>query len=328
MAEAILEDEGTGGVPEGGTPEGGAAPAPAAGTPPAGSEGASDGTPEGTIADGDGSEGDGVTPPSNWPEDWRERLAGDDKAAQNILKRFTSPEVMAKALVDLRKQISSGQYTKALAPDATEEEVAAWREANGIPESPDKYEIDLDGRVLPDDDDPVVKGFLDHAHKSNFPPQMVNAALQWYADLAENEAAETIQRDQEFKSEAIEELRSEWGVEYRANINSVKSFLGDEVGPLILGARGPDGNLLGNNPALLKFFAQHARELNPASTITGLGSPDLNGVASEIEKIEKEMSKGKGGEYWSGPQNERGETQMQVRYRQLLEAREKMQGQG
>ncbi len=279
-----------------------------------------------SIVDSAGDDaGAAAPPPSVWPEDWRAQLAGEDEKTANVLNRFSSPEAMAKALVDFRTKLSTGELRRPLPEGASEEEVNAWRAEQGIPDEPGAYDIDLDGRVLPEGDDEIVQGFLEAAHGANFPPAMVNTALRWYADLAESEAASQIEADTAYKTENVEALRMEWpGGEYLRNINAVKSLLGDDLGGLILSARGADGNVLGNNADVIKAFAQWARELNPASTLSLPGTQDLSGITTEIEKIEAEMRKGEGGDYYSGEKDANGETKMMIRYRELLSAKEKM----
>src|ERR1044072_1974834 len=48
--------------------------------------------------------------PVDWPEDWRERLAGRDEAAPRELKRFGSPGGVWKKLLNQEKVIRSGAH--------------------------------------------------------------------------------------------------------------------------------------------------------------------------------------------------------------------------
>lgn len=298
--------------------------------------------PEGGNAPTDVDTDDGGTaldadpepPPAaeTWPEDWRDRIIAqatqgldesEAKSVSNILRRFQSPETMGKAFADLRRQVSAGTYRKALSPDASEEEIAAWRADNGIPESPEKYEIDLDGRVLPDEDKPLVDEFLKTAHGANFPPEQVNTALRWYADLVEQQAEQQIAADKQAKMDAVDELRLEWGPEYRANINAIKTLLGDELSQQVMEARDVNGNILGNNPQVLKFFAGLASEMYPAASL-GIHTEDPGThIQGELDKLRGMMADGS---YWAGPKDANGETEHQRRYNQLVKAQERLNG--
>jgi hypothetical protein len=94
----------------------------------------------GTLADG-GEVLTGDPPPAgDWPDDWRDKLAGGDKETQALLKRFGSPAAVARALKDTRAQVSKGAVA-ALPEDATEEDKAAWRKARGVPDKPEAYDL-------------------------------------------------------------------------------------------------------------------------------------------------------------------------------------------
>ncbi len=114
-----------------------------------------------------------------WPETWREAMAGDDKKELKQLQRYASPEkVWAKAR-ELERRMSAGELRSALADDASEEEVAAWRKENGIPETPTGYG-NFESLNIPEDDRPVIEGFLEAAHSKNSTPAQVQNMLDWY----------------------------------------------------------------------------------------------------------------------------------------------------
>lgn len=250
------------------------------------------------------------------PDNWREIMAGGDEKLLKNLQRYTTPANLAKSWLEQRQKLSSGDYKKALPPDPTEEELAAWRQENGVPESPDKYEVKLpDDAVLEEEDQPLVDSFKQMAHEANLPNEAVNTALNWYVKFAEDARVEQAAKDQKFKEDAIEELRSEWGGEYKANINAVKTMLGD-FGQELFGARLTDGSLLGNHPGFLKWAAQIAREMNPSASLLPGGSNNIEGINSEIDKIRDVMRKDPN-KYWK-------DEGMQNRFAQLLAAQEKL----
>jgi hypothetical protein len=110
----------------------------------------------GTIADGNVSEKP-VAAPADWPEDWRIKLAGEDKSYLKTLDRFNTPSDLAKAYRDAQQRLSAGNLKAILPDNPTEEELKTWRTENGVPESPDKYDVNLgDGFVWSDEDKPLL----------------------------------------------------------------------------------------------------------------------------------------------------------------------------
>lgn len=201
-----------------------------------------------------------------WPDDWRAKLAnGDDKLAKR-LQRFTSPENILKSWLAAEQKIKSGEYRKVPGEDASDEERAEYLKEIGVPEAPDKYDTTVENYKWADEDQPLIGSFLEHLHKAGTPQPVAKAALQWYADRLvaakeERTALDTAQRD-----EMSDKLHSEWGADFRANINLLNRFLKDsealpnDLGGALKQARMPDGSLLVNHPAFATSFVQLARE--------------------------------------------------------------------
>ncbi len=252
-------------------------------------------------------------PPDAFPENWREQMAGDNESLMNQLARFSSPAMLAKAFGDTRKMISDGTYSRSLAADATDEEISAWRTEHGIPAEASGYELDLGDMVLPDGDEELVGTFKEIAHAANFTPAQVNEAVKWYASLAETNAAHVIETDNAFRQEAMDELRQEWGPEFRANVNAAKGYFPEHLAPVWATARTADGTLLGNHPEFLRLFAQRGREMNPASTIPIPNANNITDVETRRAEIEKMMGNPKS-DYWEGPLKDK----IQEEYRTII----------
>jgi hypothetical protein len=325
----MSEDTTTTTTDEGATPapQGGAAPPPegaSAGAAPA----PDDTSPKGgTLLTGNG-EGDGKPVQSKWPENWRADMASGDEKLAKTLERYATPADAAKALREAQRAISEGQGKRqALPTDATPEQIAAYREANGIPEKADGYLETLpDGLVIGKQDEDLAKDFLAKMHEANAPAEYVHNALAWYNQLQEQQVQQQQNDDVEFHNSSINELREEWGPEYQMNVNSISNLINSVAEPLpdgtdfaewLQSARTPDGQLLGDHPAFLKTLLSVAKQVNPAGvTMPGEGMGQIDSVNGEIEQIEKLMNQGSK-EYWNDPKK-------QERYRQLLEARAKL----
>lgn len=256
--------------------------------------------------------------------DWREKMASGDEKVLKQLERYATPDQVAKALIETKRKISAGEFKKPLAADASPEDVAAWRQENGIPESFDKYEVKLsNGMVIGEEEKPFVDEFLKVAHEVNATPETVNKMLGWYYETTDARAEEQIQSDLAFKREAEETLRTEWGADYKTNLNLLNSVFDTAPEGLkqnLMSARLADGTVLGNNPEALKFLAGLAREINPIATVVpGAGAGAASAIVDELAKLTK-MSANPTSDYWKGPAAEKN----QARMRQLLEAQDRI----
>lgn len=255
-----------------------------------------------------------------WPEDWRDRLANGDEALRKRLDRFSSPANVIKSWREAEKKLASGEVKKPLAADAKPEEVAAWRKENGLPETVEDMLKAVEppkGMVFGEADKPVLESFAKVAHERNWSPAQMNDAVAWYAAEQERILAQRTEQDRAYQAQAQDDLREEWGAAYRSEINSVKNFLDSnvpaEVKDAILSGRGPDGNLLGNNPHVLKWLAEIARKENPFGTIMPNGSEQA--ATNRIAEIEQIMATDID-QYFRNPS-------MEAEYRRLIEARDR-----
>jgi hypothetical protein len=259
-----------------------------------------------------------------WPENWRNLYAGEDAKKLGRLERFTDPAKAFDALIEAQNKIRSGDFAKPLPADANEQERTAWRQANGIPEKPEGYFEKLpDGLVIGKDDQPLFAEFGAAMHKHNVPPAAVQDVVKWYYNLADKETAAVQEADKAHQRETTDALRQKWGNDYRGNIGQVMSFLdslGGELKQQFMDATLPDGRRLFNNPEIVSWFADKARELNPAGVlIPAAGENAGASIDAELQGIEKLMANPRS-DYWKGPKAET----MQARYRQLIEAKQKI----
>lgn len=263
--------------------------------------------------------------PQDWPEDWRERAAGGDDKLLKRFSRYAAPGDAFKALTEAQNRIAAGLKPAPLAADATPEDVAAWRNDNGIPEKPGDYDLTLPGGyVIGEADKPVIDEFLQHAHTANMRPEQVQGALSWYYETQEKQAQALAEADARTFSDTEDALRQEWGTDYRRNVNLAASIL--DAAPAgvkenMLGARLADGTALGNNPDVLRWLTTMAREINPLATVVpGSGATATAALDNEIATIEARM----GGDAATRAAYFKDD-KAQARYRELIAVRDKAQ---
>ena len=264
-----------------------------------------------------------AAPANDWAAT-RAKIAGTDEKLLKQLSRYGTLDEALKAGLSAQEKIAKTRATRP-GKDASPEELAAYREANGIPESPDGYEIDLpNGIVLGEADQPYVDEFLKIAHSHHLPPETANAIAATQLELREKDIAARAQADKESSVNAYETLSKpeEWGSELKLNLNMIRGLL-DGAPPGVKenleASRAADGTPLGNHVPTLKWLASLAREANPIATVVpGSGSNAQQAMESEISKIEAMMADGTS-DYWKGMNSEK----IQARYRDLVDARDR-----
>jgi len=241
------------------------------------------------------------------------------------LKRYDSPRAALDALFAARQRIDSGEVKAALPKDATPEQLTAWRKDHGIPEKPDGYLEKLPAELkLEDSDKQVLAPYLETLHKHNIDPATAAELIAVRAQALDKMVETRVQDDEKMRVATEDQLRAEWGNDYRANINNIHSMLKGappEVAEAFLSARTPDGNPLFGTKEAVQWFAQLARTINPFGTLVGGdgGALDQKGVDARITEIEVLMGK-QDSEYWKGPRADK----MQAEYRDLIDRRDLM----
>lgn len=264
---------------------------PPAGVPPA--------TPPATILDPANPPADPPAAPPAAPSepDWRAQMAGDDKEALKRLTRFTDPSQVFKSFRSLEQKISSGEYRKPLAENATPEEKATWRKENGLPEKADDYVTNLalpNGLVIGEAEKPIVSELASVAHEGNIDPKAFNGLVAKYYEMQDKQRQAQEDADATYKLEAEDALRKDWqGADYRRNLTAVNNLIStwpEGLASAVLAGRDPNGRKLGDNPQFIRQLAALALELNPAATLVPAGTTDAGkNVQARINEIRQIM---------------------------------------
>lgn len=261
-------------------------------------------------------------PASDWPADWRQKYS-QDPTVQKRLERYASPKAALDALFAAQTRISKGDLLPTLKENATPEELADYRTAHGIPNTPAEYDLTLpNGLVIGEADRPLVDEFLATAHAQNMHPKQVQEALGWYMDKQETARAAQQARDAESGIKCIDQLREDFGPDYKREVKIAMGVLDaapEEVRDRFLNGRLADGTLIGNDPAVIRWLNSLSRELNPVGTVVpGSGTNAVQAVEAELSGLRKMMGDSKS-EYWKGPTAAKN----QARYRELTAALQK-----
>lgn len=256
-------------------------------------------------------------------ENWREAFAGGDEKRLAQLGRFTDPAKFAESYWNAQDTIRQGKHKLADVPDGSDEAaLAEWRSEMGIPESPDKYELNLgDGVVVGDSDKPIVDSVIAAMHSANATPDQVNAALSAYYQTQADIPAQMQALDQEHIEEVDTALRDEWGPDFNTNRSILKNLMGrfpESVREAIAGARMDDGRGLLNSPEVVKTLVEIERMANPTASVVPNSSDPVADVTSRINEIKEIMRTDR-------PRYNR-DSAMQAELTRLYEAESKLSG--
>ena len=257
------------------------------------------------------------TPASEAPNDWaakRTAYANGDAKLLARLSRYSSEKDAIDALIAAQNKISSGGLKAPLPENPTPEEVAAWRAENGIPLTPKDY-----GVKVPDELDAArTEEFLSIAHELNMAPAQVEKLIGWQSEVNKKFMEQRAEQDEQAREQGTEELRTEWGSEYKLNVNLITGLLDGApqgVKDQFMGGRLANGTLIANDPTTLRWLASLAREVNPTATVVpGSGVNAAQAIQSEMQNL-KQMMADRNSEYWKGP---KAETH-QARFRELAD---------
>lgn len=281
-------------------------------TPPAG-----DGEAPLTATGGD--DDTEITPQADWPADWKEKLAGDDDALMKQASRYGSVKDALKAGFAAQQKLREGAHKSAEAPadDASDEEKAAYREANGVPKTAADYNLDLDdGMVVGAEDRPYVDKMLEGFHARNMSDADAKGVLNDYFAMREAQVAEQIEFDNSVRGETVETLRQEYGPEYKANFNKSLNFMqsqfGDDFANEIMSARVEGGARLGDTVDFNSKILELANRVNPHATVVPNSSNPSKAIGDELMALKADIGTP---EWYASPEK-------QARYKELLAAQE------
>ncbi len=254
------------------------------------------------------------------PDDWRSQIAGEDTKRLGQLDRHKDLGSVLKAGFEAQDKIRKGEVSNGLPDDPTDEQVTAYREANGIPAEAGGYELSLDqGLVLGEEDTRIMEGVYGVAHERNLSTEDVSALTNAMLKGRETEQQTRLAQDGLDHQGTDRQLRESWGGDFEINMNMVRGWvqqMPEGVRELFEGARLADGRAVFNSPELMDYFAAGARKLNPAATVVPGSNNPVGTINEEIAGLEKRM-----GEDSTGWHKDKA---AQKRYLDLVRARDDM----
>ena len=143
-------------------------------------------------------------------DSWQEQLEGDEFAdLRKTAANYNSLPGLIRGLKDAKTALheKTDGLVKIPGEDATEEEVSAYRNAMGIPESPDGYEL-IEGIELDDD---VASLIRERAHGSNASQADLTAFLETQLEVEKMQVAKMEQEEKEYFAAQRTDLENAFG---------------------------------------------------------------------------------------------------------------------
>ena len=151
----------------------------------------------------------------------------------------------------------------------------------GKPDNPDGYKYNLPKESKLDSDS--LKAFSEQAHKLGLLPQQADGIIQYYQELANASEINANSKAETSRLEAEKNLRKEFGPAYKDKISAARLLATNTLGnEFISNTLLADGSKLGDNPTVVKAFANLASKLSEDSLVKGEPSSYL--TTSEINK--------------------------------------------
>lgn len=241
----------------------------------------------------DASEGEGgeKAPEGNW------RDAIKDPGARKFAEDSADLDHLAKRAMDMRKRLSSSISKPG--ENASEEEVAAYRKALGVPDKPEAYEFpDLpEGVDLTDDIKASRETWAGRFHALGISSDQAKALAKMVNDddLAAQQAI--LDQDKAYSEEQEALLKKDWpGQEYEKNkavANRAFEELASRAGVSIDDLKQIEtksGRFLMDDADMVRLFAALGREMGESRLGSVLSASDREQTEGRIAEVRKKIS--------------------------------------
>ena len=196
--------------------------------------------------------------------DWKSNLS-DEIRADKSLENINDIESLAKSYVHAQKLVGADKIP---VPNkfATDKDWDAVYEKLGRPKTADEYKFDVK-----DVDQAGLNSFKEQAHKMGLLPHQANEMVKWYQT---NETATLAAKDEtaeKARTESVANLKQEFGLAFDQKLKAASAMAKQYVAADVLDAPMADGSKLGDNPAIIKAFANLAEKMGEDQFVTASG---------------------------------------------------------
>lgn len=226
------------------------------------------------------------------PVDWREGLDDDLKKTAD---RFNSPEDALRSIQEFRKRDSQ---VRVPSKDASEEEVAKYRKATGIPENAEGYEFP---EIAKEDLTEEIKVSRETWGKRFHEMGITKDQAMLLSQLVNDDGAKMLEAqgeaDKDFAKQQEEALRSEWkGDDYEKNktfANRAFSEIANRAGlslEELTKIETKAGRFLMDDARMLKLFSVIGREMGEGTLGPAISESERDTVEDEVRAVRKQIA--------------------------------------
>ena len=225
---------------------------------------------------------------------WRDTL---DEKRKEIATRFNSVGDIIQSNIDLRTQNS--QSIRVPADDATDDDVAKFRKAVGVPDEESAYVENFkvpDGVEITEQDQGIIDLLVPAAHKSNISQTafdgVVGELLKVSHTMGEN-LVEEIHAEQDRGTAA---LKKRWGDDYEANTNLAQRIgakrgeSNPDFGAFMESTIGASKLRIGDHPEVVEMLSQIGRLTSEGGMV--LTTEERAGAQDELNELNKSVPVG------------------------------------
>ena len=201
------------------------------------------------------------------PPAWTAQLEKDLQGDAGITK-FKSISELGKSYKELEGKL--GKAIVPPGPDATDEDIRAFLQKIGAPDSPDKYTLDTSKLPKELASAELEKSFRAWAHDLGLSNKQASTLFDKYNATAMEAFRQREQLIAVKADQTRELLQAEWGANYKANMAHMEraftKFGTPEVAKLITASG------LGNDPNVVKMFSAIGKEMREGPMIDAVGA--------------------------------------------------------
>jgi hypothetical protein len=221
-------------------------------------------------------------PASSWRDGISEEIAG-----HSSLSDLNSVEDLAKATIHAQQMVGADK----IAIPTKESEQSVWDEVYsklGRPSNSEDYELP-EGAIPPDTkfESEAMGRLKSEAHRLGLNKQQFAGLARYLANQSVDHQQNQAEIRQQSMQESVAQLQQEFGAAYTQNIgfaqDAVKRFGGEQL------VQELDSTGMGNNPALVKAFAQIGRMIAEDEIIGGGGGQSFTKSPEEAQKEIQEL---------------------------------------
>jgi hypothetical protein len=235
--------------------------------------------------------------PNGWDSLVEAASRGDEKRKEK-LSRFTDLGGVFDAWENANRALGDSKRVRIPDANATEEDKQAWNRLMAIPDSPDKYKVELqmpEGAALSEEEQGLLAEVTKEWHSQGgllAHPQVIQAMQQAYVNQREAAAGLSLAKSEQMHAETQAALDKEWGAEKGRNLGFAKVLMeryADPEAPLkdLFGLELAEGGKLGDYLPFVRMMAKIGREFGDDPVFAEASSRGENGL--DVMKAEKDQ---------------------------------------